>query len=242
MENLILKIFEKIFFLKKYFSRISISGKFEHILMQHIFRFSENRNSQKIFFQEKYFFENFQNQISPRKNNIFRSSFFFWQSTDLLFRFLAVMNTSRDFWRNPLVGFAPQWNGPFSAKTPSRKWTVDSEISRFLRWIFCMLKIRYVLETPEIFSAIRGWQVSPQRNQFRKTSRGATYGWSVQESLWLLVTAQDHRYIANIHAVWNERISVVIWSWELRKKSVRRVSWLFGFRKLLATLCNFCCS
>ena len=33
-------------------------------------------NFLKNIFLEKIFFENFQNQISPRKNNIFRSSFF----------------------------------------------------------------------------------------------------------------------------------------------------------------------
>ena len=56
--NLILKIFEKIFFLN-FFFEISIFGKFENILMQNIFKFSRKSKSQKIFFARKIFFRKF---------------------------------------------------------------------------------------------------------------------------------------------------------------------------------------
>ena len=39
---------------------------------------------------------------------------------DLLFRFLAVMNTREVFWRNPTVEFPPRWIDQIRAKSPCK--------------------------------------------------------------------------------------------------------------------------
>ena len=132
------------FFLISMFSMFFLSNL---DFFKNIFKKDKNRK-----FEKSDYFSKFQNTVSPRIVNIFRSSQFCWRGMDLLFRFLALMNTYKRILATGLVDFGTWVVSRISRNSRIRSALGNREESICHSSSFFMFVGWYVPESPEIFS------------------------------------------------------------------------------------------